>query len=385
MRYITFFAALILMLSFIGCADEMPQVDGELEQDDYPPTYQDDVIDTTLYELSSVGSYSRNMLNMPGMLLVTDQKRGATLYYINKATGKGHIFCFDPLCDHLNCPASQIMMTLKCGYHPEDNALYYSIGRATRMGTELYRLDLATFESEVVWESDGNLLDPGFEVYGDYLLFGVQRTEGGCDFYKLDVASRTVSPIQPPAGKVLQSVWVRGGKLYAMFMDGPIHYRVDISSGMYTEVDSPIRGGFYDDTIQVGNIMGEQEIRGLAYGNIVGFESYTAATSERRQIYKGEVPLYPKGFDGEYVYYTEYEKKGDSYVENPMLYRVSIQTGEVQELCEIEGYLMEVIKFEDTVYYCHKVYVDSSPQFLYGRLIEDEYGFTAEDFEIEYP
>ena len=65
MRYITFFAALILMLSFIGCADEMPQVDGELEQDDYPPTYQDDVIDTTLYELSSVGSYSRNMLNMP--------------------------------------------------------------------------------------------------------------------------------------------------------------------------------------------------------------------------------------------------------------------------------------------------------------------------------
>jgi hypothetical protein len=46
---------------------------------------------------------------------------------------------------------------------------------------------------------------------------------------------------------------------------------------------------------------------------------------------------------------------------------------------------MEVIKFEDTVYYCHNVYVDSSPQFLYGRLIEDEYSFTAEDFEIEYP
>ena len=28
-----------------ACAVEMPQIDGELEQNDYPPTYQEDVID----------------------------------------------------------------------------------------------------------------------------------------------------------------------------------------------------------------------------------------------------------------------------------------------------------------------------------------------------
>ena len=353
-----------MAFSAISCADEMPEMENSyLDEGDFG-VYQEDVIDTTLYELSSVGSYSRNMLNLPGMLLITDQEKGATLYYINKATGKGHIFCFDPLCDHLNCPASQIMMTLKCGYHPEDNALYYSIGRATRMGTELYRLDLETFESEVVWESDGNLLDPGFEVYGDYLLFGVQRTEGGRDFLKLDIESGKVLPIEPLPGKVFQSLAVVGEIAYATFTDGSTRYRLDASLNRYTEVDMPVRGTYFDDNIRIGKLMGEEEIRGLAYGNIVGFEAYEMQTGKRWQVYKGEVPLYHKGFDGEYVYYTEYEKKGDSYVENPMLYRVSIQTGEVQELCEIEGYLMEVIKFEDTVYYCHNVYVDSSPQFL---------------------
>jgi len=343
------------------------------------------VIDTTLYELSSVGSYSRNMLNMPGMLLITDQEKGATLYYINKATGKGHIFCFDPLCDHLNCPASQIMLTRKCGYHPKDNALYYSIGKATRMGTEVYRLDLETFESEVIWKSDGNLLKHGFDVFGDYLVFMVMRTEGGYDVMRLDIKNGDVIPVQPPSGKIFQSFTVINGKAYATFTDEPTYYCLDVSLSHYTAIEVPVRGTYFDDKVRIGKLMGEEEIRGLAYGNIVGFEAYEMQTGKRWQVYKGEVPLYHKGFDGEYVYYTEYEKKGDSYVENPMLYRVSIQTGEVQEICEIEGYLMEVIKFEDTVYYCHKVYVDSSPQFLYGRLIEDEYGFTAEDFEIEHP
>lgn len=317
--------------------------------------------------------------------MITDQKRGATLYYINKATGKGHIFCFDPLCNHLNCPASQIMLTFKCGYHPKDNALYYSIGKTTRLGTELCRLDLETFESEVVWESGGNLLDHGFETYGDYLLFGVQRTEGGRDFLKLDVKSGRVSPIQPPSGKVFQSMWIHGGQVYAMFTDEPTWYRSDASLSSYTAVDSPIRGGFYDDTVHVGYVMGEQEIRGLAFGNIVGFEAYMMQTGERWQFYEGDAPLYPKGFDGTYIYYTEYEKKGESYMEMSMLYRVAVRTGEVEQLCEIDGLLMEVVKFEDTIYYCHKAYVDSSAQFLYGRLIEDEDVFTAEDFEIIYP
>ena len=368
-----------------ACANEMPQIDGELEQNDYPPTYQEDVIDMELYELSSVNTYSREMLNLPGMLLITDQRRGATLYYINKATGKGHIFCFDPLCNHKNCPASQIMLVRKCGYHPKDNALYYSIGKATRMGTEVYRLDLETFESKVVWKSDGNLLMHGFEVFGDYLVFMVARTEGGYDAMLLNVTTGDVIPIQPPSGKVFQSFTVINGKAYATFTDSSAYYRLDASLSYYNEVDVPVRGTYFDDNVRIGKLMGEQEIRGLAYGNIVGFEAYEMQSGKRWQVYKGEVPLYHKGFDGEYVYYTEYEKKGESYVENPMLYRVSVWTGEVEELCEITGYLMEVVEFEDTVYYCHKVYVDSSPQFCYGKLVKTEDGFVAEDFEIEYP
>lgn len=66
MRYIAFFAAIVLIVVFVGCATEMPQADHGDSGEKYPPAYEEDIIDTTLYETSSVNPYSRYMLNMPG-------------------------------------------------------------------------------------------------------------------------------------------------------------------------------------------------------------------------------------------------------------------------------------------------------------------------------
>lgn len=389
MRYIPYKKAAVLLLTLlllVGCTTTLPPIDpDDSEAEDLYSNNEKDAVDSALFELSDVEPYSRFMLNLPGMVLITDQNRNLALHYINKATEKHMIFCFDPLCDHSNCPATQIMMTLKCGYHPKDHALYYSIGKGSRMGTELYRLDLETFESDRVWKGNGNTLQQGFTVYGDELLFSVTRADGGYDYMRLQVSNRTIKQIQPPTGKVFQSIVVRKGQAFATFTDEAAHYRIDNNWNTYTPADIPTGGKFFSNDLQIGYLMGDKKIDNLAYGNVVGFTVYTFQTGELRKFFLSDEPLYPKGFDGTYVYYTKYEKEGEVFAEASTLYRLSILNGAKESLCDIDGVLMEIVKFEDTIYYCRKVYTNDAPQFLYGKITELDDIFTAEDFPITQP
>lgn len=389
-RWYRMIALLLTVAALCACASEMPEEllspdedDGEWSEENL--YYKDDVINTKIYQPSTVNQYSNYMLNMPGMVLVVDQHRGASLFYINKQTGIGHIFCFDPLCNHNSCPAAQIMLPEKCIYHPDDNALYYSIGPASRMGTQLYRLDLETYESEIVWEGNGNRLYRRIYVYRDYLILGVKRAEDGYDFMRFDVKRGSTSPIQPPKGKLFQSITVCGDEIYVTFQDDDIHYRTNINFSSYTPTDLPFMGTYFDDTIGIRKIKGEETSQNLDYQNVIGFEYYNRKTGEQSVFYLQDQPLNPKGFDGEYVYFTVYQKKDTHYAEGRLLHRVSVKDGLVEELCEVEGTIFHVVKFEDTLYYSTQIYEGAAnPQFIYGTIRQTEDGYTAEHFEIEY-
>ena len=389
-RWYRMIALLLTVAALCACASEMPEEllspdedDGEWSEENL--YYKDDVINTKLYEPSSINQYNFYMLNLPGMVLVVDQHRGASLFYINKETGIGRIFCFDPLCNHNSCPAAQIMLPEKCMYHPEDNALYYSIGEAGRPGTQLYRLDLETYESEIVWEGNGNRLHRTMQVYKNHLIFAVTRPKGGYDYMRLNVKSGTATPIQPPQDKAFQSISVHGQDVYVLFQDDATYYRTDANFASYTPADLPFLGRYYDDTLEIRYVDGEEVIKGLAYGNIIGFELYNRKNGAQSVFYKQDQPLYPKGFDGEYIYFTKYENTGTYFKENRMLCRVSVKDGSEEKLCEIEGTVYAVTKFENTLYYVTQVVQsDGNSQYLYGTIRQTEDGYTAEHFEIEY-
>lgn len=379
----------LISFSFVACANEMPdewedQGDDTVVEDG--EEWSEDIIDTDLYTFSTIYDKRNHYIrNLPGMLLVPDQKDGATLYYINKATGVGRIYCFDPLCDHHSCAAAQIMLSEKCIYHPADGNLYYSAGKASRLGSTLDCLDVNTQESRTVWKGNGNMLKSGsFFVMDQYLFFCVARTEGGYDVMRYDVLREQVEQMQPPAGKVFRAITISGEYIFVYFMDEAVTYRTTAAFSTYTLLDIPVGIWYVDENLFVDRIKGE-EIRGLAFGNIIGFETYDILTGEYNEFCISEMPLYPKGFDGTYIYYTEYEKRGENYVEASMLYRVSILDGEVEEVCDFDGMIQEIAKFENTVYYYRKEYRNDVPVFIYGKLTESEEGFVAEDFEFVYP
>ena len=378
----------VMAFSAISCADEMPeqQPNGEEIQQEIEWT-EPDFVDQTIYQPSTIHSESRFIRNFPGMLIVSNQDYGLLLHYVNKATGEQRVFCFDPLCDHDNCIARQVCLAQKIIYHPHDGNIYGYLGAGGRMGTEIYRIDMETQEAEVIWKGNGNKLDEQVFTYREYLYFAVYAVDGGVDIMRYDVETEQVELLNPPQGRKFRFFIICGETILVRFMDDPTYYLANDRLQILKPIEDVAVSQYMSEKTLISYIMGDQAVRGTALGNIIGYQAYDFKTSSVKTFYESDVPMYPKGFDGEYVYYTEYEVKADNTVrELDTLYRVSCVDGHVDEVLEKGGQgIQELHCFEGVLYYYRKQYTDGSADLLYGKLVKTENGFVAEDFEIEHP
>ncbi|MBQ7338701.1 MAG: hypothetical protein IJW40_09660 [Clostridia bacterium] len=370
--------AAVLLLS--SCTTEMPEDPVSQEQEETPTAPEPAEIDTSLYEYSVIEQQSEFMLNLPGMLLVTDQARGATLYYVNKASGEERIFCLDPLCEHTSCVSQYFYMPRNLVYHPYDGNLYgTTVQNGTGYGTELYCIEAMTQEVSLAWIGNGNDLTKYIYAYDQYILFTMERENGGYRLMRYDVESKTTEEIMPPEGRTFTKIlYVSGDTILVSFTDDAGWYLADADFTEYTptNVTSIV---YLNGDLAIGNVRNDQSrVTGLCYQSV--------HEEEQHVILDGNTPILTLGFDGEYVYYSEYyQDSSGNYQQGKALYRVALADGSVEHLGDFPGILMEVSCFEGTIYYYYKTYVDLKPTFVYGKLSETESGFVAEDFEIIHP
>ena len=367
----------VMAFSAISCADEMPE--DQMIPDDQSGHKEASPIDWSLYEENEIFQNTKYIKNMPGVLLVCDQSHGATLYYVNKASGEERIYCFDPLCQHGNCAAYHFYLPRNLVYHPYDGCIYgTTVEHGLGSGTELYRIDLQTQEIEIVWPGKGNYLEQYLYAHEQYIYFPVKNEEKGYDVMRYDADTQELELMSAPKGKAfMKFLYICGDKIIVRFMDEKELYQTDEDFSQFTPLG--LEGLTYFDQ--------ERVILPVATeGNIFGFKVQDFGSESATLFFESNVAILNLGYDGTYVYYAEYKQAvGGSAGLDDTLFRVCVDNGVVEELCSLGGTPMEIACYDGNVYYHTKKYLDGSPEFFYGKLVKTENGFVAEDFEIEHP
>jgi hypothetical protein len=373
----------LLICTLESCAQEMPSPDGNSPSSPNVSSKVDE-IDISKYQLSAVYQHSYYFRNIPGALLVANQDHGAALYYVNKSSGDERIYCFDALCKHTNCVARTLYQPRLLQYHPYDKNLYgIPPEHGKKGGSRLYCIDGETQEMRCAWEGNGNVIDTDYLcVSGQYLYFPVKRTEVGYDIVRYDVEKGKAEVMTPPDGKYFHYVmYISGDVFLVTFVDEANCYLTDEDFQKFTKTD--YQNGFYymngSDAISIlyDTRNGQHASVGFRYDNIKNGESYV--------VLEQQEPIHPTGFDGSYLYLIEYFWQDSGYLLGNMLYRISIDGGNVEFVYDFGGTLREVVSFEDSLFYYRKEYENGSPVHIYGKLTEKSDGFTAEDFEIIHP
>jgi hypothetical protein len=377
--------AIILLVSSYSCASEMPSL-----KTDSTDTQKEDValesIDSSRYTVSTVLPQSDYIRNFPGYVVVSNQDRGLTLYYVNKVSMEQRIFCFDPLCQHTACIAKQAYHVKNLIYHPGDGNIYGVIGDGPRMGSTLYCMNVETQEMSVAWEGNGNALSGNIYSYENYLYFGVSATEGGIDIMRYDAQSGKTVTLPAPENRTFYRLYISGSTIAVKFLDDSALYLTDEEFHKYTRANGVENFKYMKDNIVISFIQGNGLSIGLPQGYLLGFCCTDMNSGESHVFYESDVPIYAKGFDGEYIYFSVCEIEGDHYTVGDILYRVSSKNGNVEVVCHQGGNsIREIHYFEDTLYYYRKEHVDGKAMLLYGILQPTNGAFTAEDFEIIHP
>ena len=369
---------LFLLSLLLSCTREMPD-DELLVPDEQQENVEIAPINRSLYEDSGVFQNTKYMKNLPGILLVCDQTQGATLYYVNKESEEERIYCFDPLCKHGNCVAYHFYLPRNLVYHPYDDAIYgTTVQHGLGCGTELYRIDPQTQEIELVWQGNGNDLDRFLYAYEQYVFFVVENSEKGYDIMRYDAERDEVEQMAPPNGKAfMRFFYIQGEKIIVRFMDEKEWYQTYEDFSQFISLGS--NGMTYFDQERAIQLISTE-------GEIFGFRVQYFGSEQTKVFFESDVSVLNLGYDGKYVYYAEYiQAANGSFLLDEMLYRVCVDDGEVEQLCPLGGTPMEVACYDGNIYYHVKKYSDGSPDFFYGKLIETESGFVAEDFDLYVP
>lgn len=377
-RFLLFFLA-ILMLALTSCANDMPLPDED------NPNHEDGKIDipsldSSLYQYSTLYQHLHNFQNIPGALLVHVSENGSSLYCLDKSAGELRMFCFDPLCNHSQCVSRLLPLTKMLVYQPYDGNIYgvpFEYGK--KGGSRLYCVDGNTQDIRCVWEGNGNVIDSDFlYVYEQYLYFPVKRIDVGYDLFRYDVEQEEIEKMEPPSGKTFRYVfYISGDTFVATFTDDDAYYLTDMNFQRFKKTSCPriyYMNGEHTIHILHGKRNQQSVSVGFGYHNLTSGQSYT--------ILEQETPIYPAGFDGSYLYFIEYEWDGTAYMLGDILYRISVDGGAAEFVYDFDGTLREVVSFEDTLYYYRKEYQDGKAVHIYGRLTQNDDGFSAEDFPI---
>ena len=199
---------------------------------------------------------------------------------------------------------------------------------------------------------------------------------------RYDVEKGKAEVMTPPDGKYFHYVmYISGDVFLVTFVDEANCYLTDENFQKFTKTD--YQNGFYymngSDAISIlyDTRNGQHASVGFRYDNIKNGESHV--------VLEQQEPIHPTGFDGSYLYFIEYFWQDSGYLLGNILYRISIDGGNVEFVYDFGGTLREVVSFEDSLYYYRKEYENGSPVHIYGKLTEKSDGFIAEDFETVYP
>ena len=198
-------------------------------------------IDTSLYSPGTVCysrlGYQAEILDAPGILLYESSGLRAPdgsivggLAFINKATGKSNLFCFDPLCHHNteNCLAATFfLMQDRVVYNAVANALYCIKPDLTTGGggTSLYRVDMQASGATLVYEGDRNEISQ-ICTSGKYVFWKHILTEERAELCRLNTENNQVDTY-PAGGKSISSVRISGEYVYLSFTDEIEYYLTD--------------------------------------------------------------------------------------------------------------------------------------------------------------
>lgn len=328
-RLFVFLFAIILLLC--SCTTEMPNNSNN---------EQWDVIDEELFTLSEsllCNPYNRVFRNMPGMVLYSDP---CQLYYINKTTGEKHLFCFDPLCDHVDesCVVNSNSYALYYLWSPADGCLYASQFDMNTGGNDgnFYRINTNTQEQELVIQGNGNEFRYMY-ANEDYFYFTRALKDGGFEILRYDPIKEKTLTMSPPDGRLFCDLFVSGDTILASFMDDSQLYLTDADFTSYTktELDSMMLT-YMDGTTVYAAV--DSDGKSTGYLNTAReLFRYDLLTQTKETILSVEdVALATIGFDGKYIYYrlNPLKEGSDSQAAEygDILYRISVDGGEGEPL-----------------------------------------------------
>lgn len=163
-------------------------------------------------------------------LVTPEGKDVGGLAFINKATGKSNLFCFDPLCHHdtESCIAATFYFVGGyIVYNQVANALYcikpdFNLGGG---GTSLYKVDMQASGATLIYAGDANEISR-VGTSGKYVFWKHSLPKGGAEICRLDVETNQVD-IYPANGKQIGDLRVSGDCVYFTYQDEINHYLTD--------------------------------------------------------------------------------------------------------------------------------------------------------------
>ena len=323
-------------------------------------------VPSEIYSLPEIGYFK--FIDAPGMILYTDQSRGATLAYFNKVTENSFFFCFDPTCTHYECAANILHHTNHMVYC---NGKLFAVRPEPELGgagTALYSIKLDATDLKECYKSDGNEIS-NLLVYDSTILFTQGRTDGGRDIISYDTVSGKSEVISDNFDLDIELYFTANNAIYYTFVGDTFLYRtndyfktsqkmfdkVSISNIMYGD-DTHIYGLEYQAD-ESGTIKSKAIVRcSLDTGNV---ETIYENNKER---------LYFAGIDDTYCYFyhvidteTPYKRSDGKPITNGsggILYRIPKEGGQHEVvLNNIDYNISNIVKYADNLYILgHKYY-----------------------------
>lgn len=269
-------------------------------------------IDTSLYTPSGVcysnGWGQRGFVDAPGMLLYVAQdvqtangSIGAKTAFINKATGTSYLFCFDPLCEHMDCVASIFsFVDGMMAYNVVSDKLYCirSSPEFGGGGDSIYKVDMLASSAALVVEGDRNEVW-NIAAVGKYVLWLHKLPDGGRELCRLNVETEVVDTYPTPKGKTVSSFYASGDYIYLLFEDEIEYYLTDPTFSETRKLEHFYVGMRWVYLCGTTAYLAELDVENRCYTNL---RAYHVLTSEETSLLQGDAYWF-SGFDGDCVYY----------------------------------------------------------------------------------
>ncbi|MBQ7338632.1 MAG: hypothetical protein IJW40_09310 [Clostridia bacterium] len=328
--------------------EELPQNGNTDVVNDVEQQGENAVIDGTLFTPSDneiVYAGIQYFSNLPGMVLVMDQNihwGGAHLSYVNKANMKEYYFCFDPLCDHMECPTGYAGFMIWPWYFvwsPASENLYAlcADSKSTlRTDGALYRVDMYTQEIKQVVPTDGNKITAIYAT-NDHIYLKRERAESGINVIRFDPLTEKYETIAAPQGKIFWDFCISGETVLVRFIDESCICLTTLDFEEYT----PISLQRYDF------IVGTTAYSTADFDGNYILDMASQRTICRYDLLSDEVKILTSfenaavecvGCDGDYIYYILWSlADGDPEKvsqRETTLYRISVDGGEPEPMLD---------------------------------------------------